>query len=219
MARFLRDRRTGEIFGWNYEMSKLKYMRQVDDSDADFNDGKPDEDYTEDESGFPVAKLPADIGKPEFTDEVGAARLTGEQELGDDPVAEQQRRDGLKEGDNPPQPPTEAEIKADQQRRQDQLAKVQQDRGSGSAQSVADQGVPYKGGAGQDDEPAIAKPSKKFDKGGEPPWAVDTQGNRLYEEGTNKPLVYVLDDNGNVTMDGDEPALDVYEEPTGKKKK
>src|SRR6476619_249144 len=60
MARYLKDRRTGEVFGWNYDMSQLNYMKEVDESDADFNDGKPDASYVDPETGRTMGEIQAE---------------------------------------------------------------------------------------------------------------------------------------------------------------
>lgn len=166
MARYLKDRRNGELHGYNHEAAKLKYMKEVDSEDEDFNDGQPDPTYVEDEFGFPVAAEPA-VGQPA--------------------------------------PPTEADILAAAQAGQAALG----------------------GDDDQNDEPTIAVPSGPFPDD-VIPWALDTNGNRLYEEGTNKPLVYVLSDARNALIEEADglPMLDVFEEgvvladpPTPKKKK
>lgn len=157
MGKYLKDRRTGELFGFNHEMAKLKWMKEVEDSDDDFNDGKPDPDYYDDEGGFPVAQQAS-----------------------------------------APTPPNEAEVL------------------SAAKQGEADLGE----ATAPVDEPPIAMPEEPVPDG-EPPWAYDTNGNRLEDGDTGKPLVYVLDKDRNVVIDEatGEPLLEVYQEVEAKPKR
>lgn len=65
--RYLKDRRTGELYGWNHEMSKLHYMKEVQRDEDGWDDGKPDPTYVDPNASppadpvFPVATNPADL--------------------------------------------------------------------------------------------------------------------------------------------------------------
>lgn len=72
--KYLKDRRTGELYGWNHEMSKLPYMMEVIVGEEGWDDGKPDPNYVDPEapppsqevfpqSGTAAAELAADADK------------------------------------------------------------------------------------------------------------------------------------------------------------
>jgi hypothetical protein len=69
MARYLRDRRTGEKYGWNFEMAKLPYMKEIDSDDDDFDQDVPDPSYDDPDAPkvtepvFPVAALEDDAAQ------------------------------------------------------------------------------------------------------------------------------------------------------------
>jgi hypothetical protein len=85
---YLRDRLTGDLYGWNYEMAKLPYMKEVSESDDDFsadNTG-PDPTYVAPPEGFPVSSDELEKDR-KVTEEAALAKAAaaGAKEL-DEPV-------------------------------------------------------------------------------------------------------------------------------------
>jgi len=156
--RRLQDRRTGRLFGWNHEMAKIPYMKEVDDESDDFVPDKPDPTYVDPTTGdlFVAEEVVVD---QDTVLQLGNAFAEGQAALTDDPTTVV----GLDE--------EEVQIS---------------------------------------DVPVLVD--------GEPPWAVDTGGNRLYDE-DGQPLVYVLDADGELTYEKDgTPQLELYVEPKPPKK-
>lgn len=63
--RYLKDRRTGDLYGWNHEMAKLHYMQEVHRDEEGWDDGKPDPTYVDPTTVgspvFPMAEQPANL--------------------------------------------------------------------------------------------------------------------------------------------------------------
>jgi len=57
VGKYLKDRRTGLLYGWNYEMSKLPYMKTVQTDEEGWNDEQPDPTYIDPDAPRPVEAL------------------------------------------------------------------------------------------------------------------------------------------------------------------
>ncbi len=55
--KYLKDRRTGDLYGWNYEMAKFPYMKEVERGEDGWDDGKPDPTYVDPEAPKPTSDV------------------------------------------------------------------------------------------------------------------------------------------------------------------